>query len=85
MNTPIITSKGSCIIQYPDGAFGFDVNNYADRSELMYMLDVSDIDPNNKHDETLIVKHIPFGNWRISHHFNKDGHNFVELHQCCEK
>jgi hypothetical protein len=46
-------------------AFGFDVNNYGDSSEYMYMLDVADIVDEPHHDETLIAKPLPPGTWEI--------------------
>jgi hypothetical protein len=46
-------------------AFGFDVNNYGDNSEYMYMLDVADIIDEPHHDETLIAKPLPPGTWEI--------------------
>jgi hypothetical protein len=46
-------------------AFGFDVNNYGDSSEYMYMLSVDDIIDAPHHDETLIAKPLPPGQWEI--------------------
>jgi hypothetical protein len=46
-------------------AFGFDVNNYGNSSEYMYMLDVADIIDAPHHDETLIAKPLPPGTWDI--------------------
>jgi hypothetical protein len=46
-------------------AFGFDVNNYGNSSEYMYMLDVADIVDEPHHDETLIAKPLPPGTWEI--------------------
>lgn len=52
-------------IEVPSMAFGFDVNNYGDNSEYMYMLDVADIVDEPHHDETLIAKPLPPGTWEI--------------------
>jgi hypothetical protein len=46
-------------------AFGFDVNNYGTESEYMYMLPIEDIIDEPHHDETLIAKKLPTGNWQI--------------------
>lgn len=47
----------------PSMAFGIMINNYGNESELMYTLDIEEIDESNKTDETLIVKKLPPGNW----------------------
>lgn len=49
----------------PSMAFGFDINNYADESELMYMLSMSDIADDENAEETLITKPLPPGTWRF--------------------
>jgi hypothetical protein len=52
-------------VEVPSMAFGFDVNNYGNSSEYMYMLDVADIIDETHHDETLIAKPLPPGTWEI--------------------
>jgi hypothetical protein len=52
-------------VEVPSMAFGFDVNNYGDESEYMYMLDVEDIIDEPHSDETLITKKLPPGTWEI--------------------
>lgn len=52
-------------VEVPSMAFGFDVNNYGNSSEYMYMLDVADIVDEPHHDETLIAKPLPPGTWQI--------------------
>lgn len=44
------------IFTLPSLAFGIDIQNYGDESELIYMLDVEDLDPTNKTDEVLIAE-----------------------------
>jgi hypothetical protein len=51
--------------EVPSMAFGFDVNNYGDESEYMYMLAVEDIIDEPHSDETLIAKKLPPGTWEI--------------------
>lgn len=52
-------------VEVPSMAFGFDVNNYGDESEYMYMLAVEDITDEPNSDETLITKKLPPGTWQI--------------------
>jgi len=52
-------------VEVPSMAFGFDVNNYGDESELMYMLSMEDISDEPDSEETLITKKLPPGNWKI--------------------
>jgi hypothetical protein len=52
-------------VEVPSMAFGFDVNNYGDESEYMYMLDIEDITDEPDSDETLITKKLPPGTWEI--------------------
>lgn len=52
------------IIDVPSIAFGFDVNNYGDSSELMYMIEEESVGCDNM-DETLKTVPLPKGNWRI--------------------
>lgn len=52
-------------VEIPSMAFGFDINNYADESELMYMLSMEDISDGADSEETLITKKLPRGSWRI--------------------
>lgn len=52
-------------IEVPSMAFGFDINNYADESELMYMLSMEDIADDANHEETLITKKLPPGTWQL--------------------
>lgn len=54
------------IISAPSIAFGFDIQNYGDESELIYMLDIEDIDPSNKTDEAMVVKKLGKGPFKIS-------------------
>lgn len=51
--------------QVPSMAFGFDINNYADDSELIYMLSMSDIADDDNAEETLITKPLPPGTWQF--------------------
>lgn len=51
--------------EMPSMAFGFDINNYGDESELMYMLSMEDISDEPEFEETLIVKKLPPGNWQV--------------------
>jgi len=62
-----ITDEQHWAYRVPSMAFGFDINNYGDESELMYMLSIDEItdEPGCQHDETLITKPIPKGNWQI--------------------
>jgi hypothetical protein len=52
-------------IEIPSMAFGIMINNYANESELIYMVDIAEITdlPEYKHDESLIVKKLPPGKW----------------------
>jgi hypothetical protein len=52
-------------VEVPSMAFGFDLNNYGDEAEYMYMLTVEDIIDEPHHDETLIAKKLPPGTWEI--------------------
>lgn len=52
-------------VEVPSMAFGFDINNYGNASEYMYMLDVEDIVDAPHSDETLITKSLPPGTWEI--------------------
>ena len=51
-------------IEVPLLAFGFDVNNYADESELMYMMPIESL-TSEYGDETLKTIKLPQGGWRI--------------------
>lgn len=51
-------------IQVPSMAFGLMINNYADESELMYMLSMHDIADEPNHEESLITKKLPPGSWQ---------------------
>lgn len=46
-------------ISIPVGAYGEMINNYADSSELLYMVELND------RDETLKIIPLPAGNWKI--------------------
>jgi hypothetical protein len=52
-------------IEVPSMAFGFDVNNYGDESEFMYMLSMEDIADDDNTEETLITNPLPPGTWQI--------------------
>lgn len=52
-------------VEVPSMAFGFDINNYANEGELMYMLSMEDISDEPNSEETLITKKLPPGNWQI--------------------
>lgn len=49
----------------PSMAFGLIVNNYADESELVYMLSMSDISDDENAEEKLITKPLPPGSYRF--------------------
>ena len=51
-------------IEVPSIAFGFDVNNYGDESELMYMIPVESV-ASEYGDETLKTISLPQGSWKI--------------------
>jgi hypothetical protein len=64
------SGKEEMSVEVPSIAFGFDVNNYADSSELMYMVEIESTTCDNM-DETLITIPLPKGNWKIikpTHH-----------------
>lgn len=52
-------------VEVPSMAFGFDVNNYGNESEYMYMLSMEDIADDANSEETLITKPLPPGTWQI--------------------
>lgn len=56
-------------VEVPSMAFGFDIQNYTTEVELIYMLDLEQIDHGNKElesDETLVTVKLPrAGNWSI--------------------
>src|ERR1700755_1204121 len=52
-------------VEVPSIGFGFQINNYGDESEYMYMVSVEDIIDQPHSDETLIVKKLPKGTWSI--------------------
>lgn len=60
-----LTDKGIFAIEVPSMAYGFMINNYADESELMYMLDIDEISDEPSHDETLIPKKLPPGSYEF--------------------
>jgi len=64
--TPFTTSKGEFIaVPVPSMAFGFDLQHYGDSTDLIFMIDLEDIDDEIKDDEVGITKHLPFGNYEI--------------------
>lgn len=52
-------------VEVPSMAFGFDINNYGNESELMYMLSMEDIADEPNSEETLITKQLPPGTWQL--------------------
>lgn len=52
-------------VEVPSMAFGLMVNNYANESELMYMLSMEDIADDDNTEETLITKKLPPGSWQL--------------------
>lgn len=62
-----ITSNGYQIgmVDVPSMSLGYDVNNYADDAEFMFMIDLGEVDPELDHDETLITKKLPGTGWQI--------------------
>lgn len=52
-------------VEVPSMAFGLMVNNYANESELMYMLSMEDIADDDNTEETLITKKLPPGKWQF--------------------
>lgn len=75
-------------IEVPSMAFGLMVNNYADESELMYMLSMSDIADDDSTEETLITKLLPPGSWRFlfttKTATEEDAKKVVESERCKE-
>lgn len=51
-------------VDVPMLAFGFDVNNYGDSSELMFMIEIESTTCDSM-DETLKIIPLPKGNWKI--------------------
>lgn len=51
-------------VEVPAIAFGFDVNNYGNSSELMYMIPIESTESEFT-DETLKTIPLPKGSWRI--------------------
>ncbi len=51
-------------IEVPSIAFGFDVNNYGNSSELMYMISIESTTSEHG-DETLKTIELPKGSWKI--------------------
>ena len=60
----LINGEETKTIEVPSRAFGFDVNNYGDSSELMYMIEIESTSCDNL-DETLKTVPLPKGNWKI--------------------
>jgi len=52
-------------IEVPSIAFGFDVNNYGNSSELMYMMPIESVTSEHT-DETLKTVQLPKGNLKIN-------------------
>lgn len=65
MTQPIHLIGEYYAVEVPSMAFGPDINNYGDESELMYMLSMEDIADEPEFEETLITKKLPPGNWQI--------------------
>ena len=65
MTQPILLIDQVFAVEVPSMAFGFDINNYGDESELMYMLSMEDISDGSDNEESLIVKKLPAGTWKI--------------------
>jgi hypothetical protein len=49
----------------PSLAFGVDIQNYGDTSDLIYMMDLDDLLERENQDEVLITKHLGLGNYKI--------------------
>lgn len=62
----IPTTEDNIILSVPSIAYGFDIQNYGDESQLIYMLDIEDLDPNNKTDEAMVTKSLGKGPFKIS-------------------
>jgi hypothetical protein len=65
MTQPIHLLAEFWAVEVPTIAFGLMINNYADESELMYMLSMEDIADDGNSEETLITKELPKGSWQI--------------------
>jgi hypothetical protein len=52
-------------VDVPSRAFGLDVNNYGNSSELVYMIEIESTSCDNL-DETLKTIPLPKGNWKIN-------------------
>ncbi|MBX4188249.1 MAG: hypothetical protein KW793_03905 [Candidatus Doudnabacteria bacterium] len=63
----------------PSIAFGLDIQNYGDESQLIYMIDVEDIDPSNKIDEAMITKHLGKGPFKITAVVKSQFETLVEI------
>ena len=60
----------------PSNAFGIDVQNYGSDSELIYMIDISDLAPNDIEGERLITRKLGEGNYKIQN-IEKSKHETV--------
>lgn len=52
------------VLSLPTLAFGIDVQNYGDESELIYMIDLAELDPSLT-DEALITRKLGKGPFKI--------------------
>lgn len=53
------------LVEIPTVAFGIDVNNYGNSSELMYMVSMEDIAPEVSTEESLVTKQLPGTGWKV--------------------
>src|SRR6185295_11621580 len=48
------------VVEVPSNSFGYDIQNYTTKQELIYMIDLDDLDVEEcTGDETLITKELP--------------------------
>jgi hypothetical protein len=64
MKVEINNGVESKFIDVPSIAFGIDINNYGDSSELMYMVEIESKSCDNL-DETLKTVPLPKGDWKV--------------------
>lgn len=50
----------------PSGSFGIDIQNYGDESDLIYTIDISDLNPNDIEGERLITRKLGKGSYSIT-------------------
>lgn len=73
MRIPISHIK---IEKLPVGSFGIDIQNYGADSQLIYMIDISEIDPKDIEGERLITRDLGTGNYKIQS-IKKDKHETI--------